>query len=61
MAYIDGTALRCGKECDCGGPHKKLAEIHGTSLEILGRTGGAKHRVSVSVFDLLRLVGGTVR
>ena len=60
MAEIDGTALRCGKECGCG-QHKKLAQLNGTALEIVSMNKhGMHHRVSISVYDLLRALG-TVR
>lgn len=61
MAYLDGTIIRCDGDCKCGGRHQKMAVLEGTSLVIQGRIGGRMpHKVQVSVFDLLKLVG-TVR
>ena len=61
MAYIDGTVIRCGNECNCHGQHRKVAVLNGTSLEIVGRFSGHEtHRVRVSVWDLLRMVNGSV-
>lgn len=58
---LDGTVLRCGTECNCGGQHRKVAVLNGTSLEIVGRFSGHEtHRVRVSVWDLLRVISGTV-
>lgn len=58
---LDGTILRCGPECRCGGQHRKVAVLDGTSLEIVGRFSGHEtHRVRVSVWDLLQAVSGTV-
>mgnify|MGYP001571671564 FL=1 len=60
MAYIDGTIIRCGAECNCHGEHRKVAMLDGTSLEIVGRFSGHQtHKVRVSVFELLRIVGAS--
>ena len=60
MAYIDGTIIRCGVECRCPGEHRKVAVLDGTALEIVGRFSGHEtHRVRVSVFDLLRIIGAS--
>ena len=58
---LDGTILRCGPDCRCGGQHKKVAMINGTALEVVGRFSGHEtHRGGLTIHEWARMLGGTV-
>lgn len=52
---LDGTAVRC----TCCGYARKLAELHGTTLEIAGGRVGNKHYTRVTIQELLQHMAGT--
>ena len=61
MASLEGTIIRCGTDCNCGGHNAKILHLEGTAVELMVRSQGVNRPHRVSVFELLRLVGGTVR
>lgn len=57
LSPIDGTAIRC---LCCQGKRKKVAELEGTALEIVGhRNGGKQHYSEVTIKDMLEHLAGT--
>jgi len=60
MTTLDYTADGTSVRCTCCSHSKKIAEIHGTAIELPVRSGGTRGYHLVGIRTLLEHMAGTV-